>query len=167
MTYSIAPHISQRITLADIQTAGLASSQGSPSYSVTGVGTPVSGTAIFNANNILYTYPASGSPTSDSFTYTVTDGTVSLTATVSLTFVNQSGTPSGSITVSGAAAGVTLYGIPGLWYDVQRSPDLSTWTLNPVSISPTPPIPAAGDGKISFTDSAAPSPSGYYRTIQH
>jgi autotransporter-associated beta strand protein len=175
LSYTLAPGISQRITLADIQGAGLASAQGSPSYAITGVGNPSAqgGTVVHDAGNILYTYPTSGSPATDSFTYTISDGAASATATVSLTFQKQSGSASGSITVSGGVASVTLYGIPGVAYDVQRSTDLSTWaTLTAAPpLNATPPFTAGSDGKITFTDNfsdlGTPPAAAFYRTIQH
>jgi hypothetical protein len=169
LAFTIAPHISQRITLSDIQAAGLSSSNGSPSYSITGASSTSAqgGAVIYNASNVQYTYPSSGSPASDSFSYTVTDGTVSATGTVSLTFVKQAG-QSGTISVSGGTATVTLYGIPGVQYDAQRSSDLMNWmTLGVPPLNATPPFAAASDGKVSFTDTNAPGTSAYYRTIQH
>jgi hypothetical protein len=177
LEYTIAPGISQRITLSELQSNGLHSSLDNPAYAITGVSATSAqgGTVIHNANNIQYTYPTSGNPTNDSFSYTVTDGTFSTNATVTLTFQRQSGAPSGSITVSGdsPAATVTLYGIPGLQYDVQRSTNLSTWTtlLAAPPLNVPPPITAGSDGRINFIDSfsdlgGSPS-SSYYRTIQH
>lgn len=169
VTYTNAPGIDRRITLADLQAAGLASSESSPSYAITGVSTPSAqgGTVAYDASNILYSYPTSGSPTTDSFTYTATDGVNSGTGTVSLTFEKQSGQV-GTITVSGGVATLTLYGIPGVQYDAQRSTDLVTWTtLGVPPLSNAPPFTAASDGKVSFTDTNAPAGQAYYRTLQH
>ena len=171
-----APGISRRITLTEIQDyGGLSSSRGSPAYSFTGIGSAsAGGTVIYDANNIQYTYPTSGSPMSDSFSYTITDGSVSATATVTLAFTKQSGAASASISVTNGVAAVTLYGIPGLQYDVQRSTDnMNSWTTLTTAppLNVTPPIATGSDGKVTFTDNFSdlgtkPS-SAFYRTIQH
>jgi hypothetical protein len=51
---------------------------------VSGLGSPARGTAVLNGNVVQYV-PAAGYQGTDSFTYTVTDGDLSATATVSIT----------------------------------------------------------------------------------
>lgn len=169
LSYTLAPHIGLRIALSDISSQ-FQSSQSNPNYSFTGASTASAqgGSVLCNADNLLYTYPAAGSPKLDSFSYTVSDGTSSASATVSLVFTNAVGGASGSVSISGGTAHVTLYGIPGLLYDVQRSPDLSTWTtLGSPPLDTAPPFTAAGDGTVNCADTNAPGTAAFYRTIQH
>jgi fibronectin-binding autotransporter adhesin len=169
LSYTIAPHIGLRIALSDISSR-FQSSQSTPSYAFTGVSATSTqgGTVACNSGTLLYTGPSSGSSSEDSFTYTITDGNSTATAMVSLVFTNAIGGSSGAIRVSGGVAAVTLYGIPGLQYDVQRSPDLNTWTtLGSPPLDAAPPFTAAGDGTLTFTDTNAPGISAFYRTLQH
>ena len=164
LNYTNAPGQARFITLVDIQAAGLSSSQGSPSYAITGVNSPISaaGTVIFNSSNIKYTSP-SGSPASDSFSYTVSDGTSSRTATVSITFASVSG-PQITPTVDGANHPVIgFHGLPGYSYHIQRATTLANggdWTpVQAVS------LPSDGDGSYSWTDTdkTVPPDNVYYR----
>ena len=54
------------------------------------------------------------------------------------------------------------HGIPQHTYDVQRSPDMQTWST--ISSSP---VPAAANGIILYTDTNAPDPQAYYRFAVH
>lgn len=58
--------------------------------SITGVTSPAHGTAVISGTGIVYT-PATGFSGTDSFTYTITDGQDSATATVSVTVNKQIG----------------------------------------------------------------------------
>ena len=165
LNYTNAPEQARFITLVDIQAAGLSSSQGSPSYAITGVNSPISaaGTVIFNSGNIKYTYPTSDSPVSDSFSYTVSDGTSSRTATVSITFTNVAG-PQITPTLDGANHPVIgFHGLPGYSYHIQRATTLANggdWTpVQAVS------LPSDGDGSYSWTDTdkTVPPDNVYYR----
>jgi hypothetical protein len=90
-----------------------------------------SGNVTLSGGNVHYT-PAAGFVGADQFTYTI------------------SAPSPGTVNLRG-------HGIPGHPYDVQRSPDLSTWS----TISLTPVI-AAANGIILYTDNEAPA-TAYYR----
>ena len=174
LAYTNGQGISRQITLSEIQSAGLFSPQPSPTYTITlpSASSTGGGSVITNGAGTLILYtPPSGSPASDSFSYTVSDGTASATATVSITFQLQASGSNPQISVSGGAINGTLYGIPTVQYDIQRKTNLSdtVWqTLSSPPLSNAPPYTAdASSGKISFTDTNPPPSSGYYRTIQH
>jgi hypothetical protein len=162
LTYQNPPGIARIITLADIQTAGLTSSLGSPSYSITGVDATSSagGTVIYNASNIKYTYPTSGTPASDTFNYTVSDGTSAGSGTVTITFASVAGPDlSPTLDVDNHPV-VSFHGLPGYSYHIQRATTLPNWTdVQAVS------LPSNGDGSYSWTDTSVtvPPDSVFYR----
>ncbi|MEI7534587.1 MAG: autotransporter-associated beta strand repeat-containing protein, partial [Verrucomicrobiae bacterium] len=171
LTYANASGIGRQITLAEIQTAGLASSQVSPTYTITlpSASSFLGGSVITNGAGTIILCEPSSTPGSDHFDYTVSDGVSSATATVNITFTNAVSVskPEISVGVGGVVNG-TMYGIPGVQYDVQRSTTASgTYTTLTANLTPPNPIQAASDGKISFQDTAPPLGSGFYRTIQH
>jgi len=125
------------------------------------------GTAIITESGatILYTAPASGS--SDTFTYTVTDGkSVSAPATVTVTSLTPGGGASPNVVAgptydSGTGKfSVTFAGIPNLEYTVEYAEG-----------APAPPwlklknITAGTNGLFLVEDTASQSPSRYYRTV--
>jgi hypothetical protein len=123
---------------------------------------------ITNGAGTIILYTPSGSPGSDSFSYTVSDGVASGTATVNITFTNAVSVSNPEISVVAGVVNGTMYGIPGVQYDVQRSTTANgTYTTLTANLTPANPITAGVDGKISFQDKAPPSVSGFYRTIQH
>jgi hypothetical protein len=140
--------------------------------SFTGVNTGSSGQGATLAANSTFVFYLPANNNNDSFTYNLSDGhggTAIGTITVNVTG-NQPGGASGSITLVGNVATVTMYGIPGLGYDVQRSTDLANWTTMSSSLNPAPPIAAStADGSIRFTDTFSGSPpnSAYYRIMAH
>ena len=176
LAYTNGQGISRQITLSEIQSAGLFSPQPSPTYTITlpSASSTGGGSVITNGAGtiILYT-PPSGSPASDTFSYTVSDGVALGTNTVTITFQLQASGSNPQISVSGSPAVIngTLYGIPTVQYDIQRKTNLSdtVWqTLSSPPLSNAPPYTAdLSSGKISFTDTNPPPSSGYYRTIQH
>jgi hypothetical protein len=174
LAYTNAPGISRQIALADITAAGLASSQVSPNYSITlPSGTSAQGgSVITNGAGTIILYTPSGSPSSDSFSYTVSDGVASATATVNIAFQLQASGSNPQLSVSGGTVNGTMYGIPGVVYDIQRNTNLNAgigWvTLGSPPLTNTPPnITADAAGRIQFSDTNPPPDSGYYRTIQH
>jgi hypothetical protein len=73
-----------------------------------------------------------------------------------------------TITVSGGAATINFYGIPGIEYDVQRATSLGPspppdW----ITINSSPLTASENDGAFGYTDSSAPNGTAYYRSIQH
>ncbi len=165
LTYTIATNVSLAITLADIQAAGLASAQGSPTYSITGVNSPTAaaGTVIFNASNIKYTNSVPIT-VADSFSYTVTDGTASGSGLVTVNFTYVTGpqiTPSG--TDGNGHPVLSFRGLPGYTYHFQRATTL-TPTPDWATQQPGVTVPSNGDGSATWTDINDPIPNpAYYR----
>jgi len=150
--------------VAELITYGLASSLQTPSYTITSVdatGT-AGGTVMLNGDNtaMRYNYPASGAPASDSFNFTVSDGSTSANGTVTITFEALAG-PSLTPGMDGSShAVISFRGIPGYSYHVQRATTLAPtpdWT-NAAPIT----IPSNGDGFCSWTNTVSSS-DGYYR----
>ncbi len=160
LTYTLAPTVPLIIMVSDLQTAGLASSQGNPSYTITSVGTPAHGTASIINNNIKYI--SSGSPASDSFTYTVSDGMATATAKVTITFAPAVG-PSLTAGTDQATGNpkVTFQGLPSTGYHIQRStPDMSHWTTE------SPGVTTDGNGAATWIDNNTPIPNPvFYRLV--
>ncbi|MEI6193071.1 MAG: autotransporter-associated beta strand repeat-containing protein, partial [Verrucomicrobiota bacterium] len=162
LTYTNAPGVDRIITLAEIQSAGLVSSQGSPTYSITSVSATSAGGAVIKNGGgtmIKYTNSPSFAPASDSFSYTVTDGTASGSGTVTLNFASVAGPAITPGTDGSGHAVISFHGIPGYSYHVQRATLLSPadWTnAAPVTLSPT------GDGSYSWTNTISPA-DGFYR----
>ncbi|MEI7534798.1 MAG: hypothetical protein WCK57_10560, partial [Verrucomicrobiae bacterium] len=168
LSYANASGTSRQITLAEIQTAGLASSQVSPTYTISlpSATSTLGGNLFTDGSRILYN--PSSTPGSDSFSYTVSDGVASGTATVSISFTNAVSVSNPEISVVAGVVNGTMYGIPGVQYDVQRSTTANgTYTTLTANLTPANPITAGADGKVSFQDTAPPPSSGFYRTIQH
>ena len=168
LSYTNAAGTSRQITLTEIQAAGLASSQVSPTYTISlpSASSNLGGNLFTDGSKILY--EPSSTPGSDSFSYTVSDGVASGTATVSIAFTNAVSVSKPEISVVAGVINGTMYGIPGVQYDVQRSTTANgTYTTLTADLTPANPITAGSDGKISFQDTAPPSGSGFYRTIQH
>jgi hypothetical protein len=168
-SFTRAPGLSFKIALTDLL-AG-ASDVNHDALSVSGVDAHSVGGANLSMNSTYVFYTPNSAGTGDTFTYQISDGhggTASSTVTINV--AAQSGGLT-SITVSGATVSVTLFGIPGIQYDVQRSLDFSTWKTLSTSVTPPPPITAAGNGSISFTDDfsdlGSPPPAAFYRTIPH
>jgi hypothetical protein len=168
-SFTRAPSLSFKIALTDLL-AG-ASDVNHDALSVSGVDTPSAGGADVTIDSTYVFYTPNSAGTGDTFTYQISDGhggTASNTVTINVA-EHDSGLT--TITVSGVTVSVTLFGIPGVQYDVQRSLDLSTWTTLSTSLTPTPPITAAGAGKVTFTDDfsdlGTTPPAAYYRTVPH
>jgi hypothetical protein len=169
-TFTRAPGISLKISIADL-----------------GAADPENGTVTFNSvaggsqsatishnNNYIYYLPQAGNNNGDAFTYTTTDGQcVSASGTITVSVASQPGAASGQISVFGDHVSVTMYGIPGYQYDVQRSTDnMNSWTtLSSPPLATTPITASVADGSISFTDDFSdlnsPPNSAYYRIVAH
>lgn len=166
-TYTREKGTSLKIAISDLVTSFPAG--GNPSLVVT---TTANGATLSTNSTYIFYVPANDN--NDSFSYTVNDvrgGTSTGTITINVT--SQPGGSSGSISVSGGAATVGMFGIPGVAYDVQRSLDLNSWTTLTTSppLGAAPPFTAASDGRVNFTDNFsdlgnAPG-AAYYRLIQH
>ena len=160
--FTNAPGIARIISVSDITAAGLTSAQGSPNYTVT-VGTPINGGAVFtNASGTMmkYTNSPSFSASSDSFIYTVSDGTSSATATVSITMASVTGSQLATAGTDGNGhAVINFYAIPNYTYHMQHASTLGPppdWTnlLNAIT------VPA--NGSVTWTNLESPA-AGFYR----
>jgi hypothetical protein len=117
-------------------------------------------------NSTLILYPSSTNNIADSFTYTVSDGYGGIASNiVSIVISNTVAGQSAGITVSGGAATMNFFGIPGYKYSVQRSQDgLNNWQdLTSVTVLPTGTvvdnngvITAPVTGAFTVTDSDPP-----------
>jgi oxalate decarboxylase/phosphoglucose isomerase-like protein (cupin superfamily) len=147
--------------------------------SFTSVNTSSSGQGATLSANSTYVFYLPANNNNDSFTYNISDGhggTTIGTVTVNVT-PQPPGAASGSITVSGGVATVTFYGIPGMYYNVERTVSIEPPSWTPLLASPpldaAPPIQAAADGTVRFKDNfsdlgvppASPPASAYYRLV--
>jgi len=125
------------------------------------------GTVSLSSGTVTYTPPSPTFAGADTFTYTISDGFLGGTATSTANVtVNLSGPATSIIKYvslpSPGIADLRAYGIPGHTYDVQRSPDMITWT----TIS-TSPVTAAPNGIVTYEDDSAPATEAYYRLAVH
>jgi len=131
--------------------------------SVISMGPSAQGASITQSGGYFLYKPASGSDGTDTFTYTASNGLTSDVGTVTV-MTAVAGGAAKTITISGGAATIKFFGIPGLQYDVQRTTSLSqpvTWTtLTVEALSP------GADGSFSYVDSSLPDGIAYYRSIQ-
>jgi hypothetical protein len=116
-----------------------------------------------NATYVLYSLPPGGN-VGDQFTYTVSDGVVTASGTVQITMLPVSTGTNFNIVSYGLADGkpaLTVAGIPGRGYTVQRTQDLTgtpVWT----DIHSTN-APAAG--LFEFVDQTPPVGNVFYRAV--
>lgn len=117
------------------------------------------GTAVLQAGSILYT-PANGFAGDDTFPITITDASgASVGGVVTVTVAGNGGTgsnPAIFTLLPGGDAKVDFQGIPGRSYEIQRSENLTDWTiLTTIVAGPT--------GAISYTDQNPPEGNAFYR----
>jgi alpha-tubulin suppressor-like RCC1 family protein/phosphodiesterase/alkaline phosphatase D-like protein len=120
------------------------------------------GTAVLQAAGIFYTPPA-GFTGVDTFPVTITDaGGAAVTGVVTVT-VGPAATGGGLTPnppllrqLPDGRMSLRFQGIPGRAYQLQRSPDLITWT-------PLATITATETGALDFIDELPLEPNGYYR----
>ena len=117
------------------------------------------GTAVLQAGSILYT-PAAGFAGDDTFPVTISDARgASVGGIVTVTVAGNGGAgsnPAIFTLLPGGDAKVDFQGIPGRTYEIQRSEDLTAWTvLTTIVAGPT--------GAISYTDQNPPEGSAFYR----
>ncbi|MCU0779154.1 MAG: autotransporter-associated beta strand repeat-containing protein, partial [Akkermansiaceae bacterium] len=166
LAYTNAPGVGRKIALADMQAAGLASSQGSPSYTISlPSGTSAQGGSV-TTDGSLIVYTPVGTPASDSFSYTVSDGTAAGTATVTITFGSVAGAQIDPALIGNDGfdhAQFTLRGIPNTSYHVQRATVLEptpNWTNADAGVT------TGADGSYLWTDTVTITDLGgtvYYR----
>ena len=157
-----APGIARIISTSDLIAAGLASSQSSPNYTIT-VGTPANGGAAFtnSAGTMMrYTNSPSFSGASDSFSYTVSDGVSSATATVSINMASVAGMQLTPGTDGNHHPVISYHGLPGYSYHIQRAT-----TLSPANWTNVQAVTCDSNGYATWTDSSVDTTqsSVYYR----
>ncbi len=138
-----------------------------PAVTVTAVdATSAGGVPVQWVGGILLYSPAASFNADDSFTYTISDGTHTATATVSVTVLAAPETPTqnivSSVLTGGGVLEIKAAGIPGRSYRLQITGSLTspvTWTnLGAVQVAPA-------NGQMTFTD-ATPAAPGFYRVNQ-
>ena len=162
LTFNNAPGVARIVTMSDLIAAGLASAQSSPQYTVT-VGTPANGGAAFtnSAGTMMkYTNSASFSGASDSFSYTVSDGVSSATATVSINMASVAGMQLTPGTDGNHHPVISYHGLPGYSYHIQRAT-----TLSPADWTNVQAVTCDSNGYATWTDSSVDTTQStvYYR----
>jgi hypothetical protein len=159
-TLSRAPLTSLKISVTDLMASVTDANKDNLSFD----GVAYEGSASVTTSSGYVFYLPNGVTTNDTFTYTVSDGNGgSNTGTVTINVVTPGGIAK-NLTVDGGSVTVKFFGIPGILYDIERTPNLDepiTWEKIATSVAPGP------DGSFGLTDTSAPSPSAYYRSIQH
>jgi hypothetical protein len=122
-------------------------------------GPSAQGGTVSLTGTVNYT-PAASFTGTDSFDIELTGsqgGTLRATLVITVTGDAALGLNQTELNVHDGVVDLTFRGIPGRSYTIQRSTNLTTWTTLAT-------VTAAVDGKIRFTDTTPPQPSGYYRT---
>jgi hypothetical protein len=130
-----------------------------------GPGTAHGGTAVLLAEAVRYTPPA-GFAGDDTFSVTLTDARgASVVGTITVT-VGQpgGGEDPGSLSVNspqlirlpGGQMEIKYQGIAGRTYRIERSPDLTDWSL-------VATVTATTTGAVTWTDTNPPQPSAFYK----
>ncbi len=145
-----------------IRIADLARDLNSVPVSVQSLGESAQGATLTHDSTRIFYTPANDN--NDSFTYVVGNGSLTATGTVTVIVSVSPGGLAQTISVSGGAATVKFFGIPGYQYDVQRATSLAepvTWTtLSGEAIT------AGTNGVFTFADTNAPNGAAFYRSAQ-
>lgn len=133
---------------------------------------PPGATVTITGNFVVYTAPATNSG-NGSFTYTVSDGRLTATATVS---INQTGTVSEPPAIPDSPPNVTswaivgedinlvFFGVPGRTYGIQYTTGIAppyVWN----ELVPQADMVAPPSGVLRFTDHAPVGPTRFYRAV--
>ena len=151
-----APNTPLRVPISS-----LASDVNGNPVTVQSLGTSSQGATLSFDSTYIYFLPANND--SDTFTYTVSNGSGTADATLTIRTATDGGAVQ-SVTVSGGSATLRCFGIPGLSYDVQRATSLSapvSWTTLTLSA-----LTPGTDGSFTHIDSSAPDGLAYYRIVQ-
>jgi len=164
VAFTNTPGIARIISVSDLLAAGLNSSQGSPNYTIT-VGTPVNGGAAFTNSTgtmMRYTNSASFVGSSDSFTYTVSDGVSSATGTVNLTFASAAGPQLAATADGNNHPVISFHAIPNYSYHIQRAT-----TLSPADWTSVQAVTCDSNGYATWTDTSIDitQSSVFYRLV--
>jgi hypothetical protein len=110
-------------------------------------------------NNVTYT-PAAAFVGVDTFEVELTNPAGGITrgvVTITVTGTAQPAQNLGQLTLRDGVVDLVFLGIPGRSYVIQRSANLTSWTV-------LGSVTAAADGKINYTDPNPLPSSGFYRT---
>ena len=122
----------------------------------------MSANASLGGGLVTYTAPTTGS--SDTITYTLSDGRGgTTTGTINVTLSSSGGSYNqlSAVTISGGDLQLTYLGIPGTNYALEISHDLTP----PVTWTPLKTNPASGIGYLIFTNTPSlPLTNDFYRT---
>ncbi|MBN8456687.1 MAG: cadherin domain-containing protein [Verrucomicrobia bacterium] len=125
---------------------------------VTGA-TAQGGTAALLSGTVRYTPPTGFSGT-DTVTITISDpGGISVTGAITVTVRPGAGVGTNAPVLELQPDGkvrLSFRGIPGRTYQVQRTTDMTTWSV-------VGSVVATSSGMVTYTDPAPPSGSAYYR----
>jgi hypothetical protein len=162
-SFSVTNGNSMRVSISNL--LGAVFDPDGDAVSFVGVGTSTNGVTLITNSTLLFYHNTN--LVNDQFSYVVTDGyggiSTGQVAVVSVVapFLAQS---TGRLFVSGATQQVTLYGVPGFVYVVQRSVNMVSWT-------DIATVTAAQDGTIqatdNFSDLGGPPASAFYRLEWH
>jgi len=137
--------------------------------SITAVGSalPTGSTVSISGAFVVYIAPVNTAG-NGSFTYTLSDGTASVTSTVTVTETSSSaaaGSPNSvSLVQSGSDYVLKFLGVPGRTYGVQYTTATGlpyTWNEFPSPVSRVAP----DSGVMSYTDVNPPGPIRLYRAV--
>ncbi|HXI70589.1 MAG TPA: Ig-like domain repeat protein [Verrucomicrobiae bacterium] len=167
--HNIGAVVSTPVNLNATTLAGLDYDADNDTLSVASVntGSPSHGTVSLAGTTITYT-PFTSYVGTDSFTYTISDGFTGGTNTSTANVNVRLGKATSVLSPPTAGAGVVNlvgYGIPSHAYDVQRSPDMTTWTTISLGSNPSG-IVAAANGIVLYTDTN-PLSTAFYRLAVH
>jgi hypothetical protein len=156
VAYSRAKNLSWKIKVADLLTNALPSDH---SFSLVSVSGASHGTASNSVDWVFYYPNQPDQNLTDTFTYVVSDNTMSVqdSGTVTLNVAPQQIAQVISITESSGQVTVYFAGIPGYSYEVQRSTD-----VNFTAPTLLQTITAPSDGLFSYTETP-PSTPVFYR----
>ena len=115
------------------------------------------GVVSLGGGDIHYTPPA-GYSGADSFQITLTDARgATASGTVDVTVQPEPFTPPPVLTrLPGGQVGISYQGIAGQSYEIERSTDLTGWTVLAT-------VTAAGNGAVTYTDPTPPAGKAFYR----
>ncbi len=118
------------------------------------------GTVALQAGTVLYTPPA-GFSGPDTFEVTISDNfNATVTGTITVTVASNTGVgtnqPVLTLLDGGGKVQVAFQGIPGRTYELQRSTDLTNWTVIAT-------LAAGPDGALGIIDEDPPAGSAFYR----
>ncbi|MBN8459673.1 MAG: PKD domain-containing protein [Verrucomicrobia bacterium] len=115
------------------------------------------GVVSVGGGNVAYTPPA-GFSGADSFQITLTDARgATANGTVDVTVQPAPFTSPPTLTrLPGGQVGLSYQGIAGGTYEIQRSTDLTGWTVLAT-------VTAAGNGAVTYTDPSPPAGKAFYR----